>query len=68
MRDDNECGPWSVSMLSKPQLRPYYVSRQYAPIGWEQLHKPEGGIARFETLEEAQQAADDANAKRPNSK
>jgi len=58
------CGPWSVSMLERPQLRPYYVCRQVSPTGWEQLHASEGGIARFETMSEAQEAADAANAAR----
>jgi hypothetical protein len=57
-------GPWSVSMLERPQLRPYYVCRQVSPTGWEQLHASEGGIARFETMSEAQEAADAANAAR----
>jgi len=46
------------------QLRPYYVCRQVSPTGWEQLHASEGGIARFETMSEAQEAADAANAAR----
>ena len=58
------CGPWSVSMLSTPQLRPYYVCRQVSATGWEQLHASEGGIASFETMQEAQEAADAANAAR----
>jgi hypothetical protein len=51
-------------MLSKPQLRPYYVCRQVSATGWEQLHASEGGIASFETMQEAQEAADAANAAR----
>jgi len=57
-------GPWSVSMLERPQLRPYYVCRQVSHTGWEQLRASEGGIARFETMVEAQEAADAANAAR----
>jgi hypothetical protein len=51
-------------MLERPQLRPYYVCRQVSHTGWEQLRASEGGIARFETMVEAQEAADAANAAR----
>lgn len=56
-------GPWSVSLLSKPQLRGYYVCRQIGPTHWEQLQCESGAYARFETMAEAQLAADEANAK-----
>lgn len=58
----SEVGPWSVSMLERPQLRPYFVCRQTASLHWEQLLDEAGGTARFETMAEAQQAADAANA------
>ena len=58
------CGPWSVSMLSKTQLRPYYVCRQIEMTQWEQLRADNGSVARFETMGEAQRAADFANAAR----
>lgn len=58
-------GPWSVSMLERPQLRPWFVCRQIANTQWEQLQRDDGcGIARFETMAEAQAAADAANAAR----
>jgi hypothetical protein len=58
---ENQCGPWSVQMLGRPQLRPYYVCRQTDALQWEQLHAASGEIARFETMAEAQAAADEAN-------
>ncbi len=62
--DELHCGPWSVSMLERPQLRPYYVCRQVSHTAWEQLRDSEGGIARFETMIEAQEAADAENSAR----
>lgn len=53
--------PWSVSMLERPQLLPYFVCRQTDALQWEQL-LGDLGIARFETMGEAQHAADAANA------
>jgi hypothetical protein len=50
-------------MLERPQLRPYYVCRQVSHTAWEQLRDSEGGIARFETMIEAQEAARKAAAK-----
>ena len=35
---NREVGPWSVSMLERPQPRPYFVARQVAMLHWEQLH------------------------------
>lgn len=61
MLTENQCGPWSVSMLERPQLRPYYVCRQTDALQWEQLREASGAVARFETMAEAQAAADDAN-------
>lgn len=53
--------PWFVSKMEKPQPRPYFVIRQVEESGWEQLYTDEGPIARFETGEEAQEAANRAN-------
>ena len=58
---NTEVGPWSVSMLERPQLRPYFVARQVEMLHWEQLHLGSGEMARFETMSEAQAAADEAN-------
>lgn len=58
---NREVGPWSVSMLERPQLRPYFVARQVAMLHWEQLHLGSGEMARFETMSDAQTAADAAN-------
>lgn len=58
-------GPWSVSLLERPQPRPWFVCRQTDALQWEQLQRDDGcGIARFETMAEAQKAADAANAAR----
>ena len=58
-------GPWSVSLLERPQPRPWFVCRQTAALQWEQLQREDGcGVARFETMAEAQEAADAANAAR----
>jgi hypothetical protein len=48
-------GPWQVKCLSKPQLRPYYAVRPCGPH-WDQLRAIDGGIASFETKEEAEAA------------
>jgi hypothetical protein len=59
-----EFGPWSVSMLDRPQPQPWFVCRQVAATGWEQLQREDGcGIARFETMAGAQAAADAANTR-----
>jgi len=55
-------GPWSVSMLERPQLRPYFVARQLSESHWEQLRDETGAIARFETADEARAAIDKATA------
>jgi len=53
-------GPWEVAMLSREQVRPYYVVRQIdigtSCPGWEQLQVEEGGIASFATADEARAA------------
>lgn len=55
-------GPWVVGMLSRKTACPYFVCRQIGASQWEQLQREDGlGIARFETMDEAQQAADAAN-------
>ena len=57
-----ENGPWVVGMLSRQTVCPYFVWRQIGASQWEQLQREDGlGIARFETMDEAQQAADTAN-------
>lgn len=62
VRPDSEVfGPWSAARLERLQFRPYYVCRQIGISQWEQLQKVGGGIARFETIDEAQHAADAAN-------
>lgn len=59
-------GPWTVQMMSKPQVRRFHVARQvedgtWSSPHWEQLHAEDGSTARFETSEEARAAADKAN-------
>lgn len=62
VRPDSEAfGPWNVAMLERPQWRPYYVCRQIGISHWEQLQKLGEGIAYFETIDEAQHAAEAAN-------
>ena len=57
-----ENGPWVVGMLSRQTSCPYFVCRQIGASQWEQLQREDGlGIARFETMDDAQQAADTAN-------
>lgn len=58
---NREVGPWSVSMLERPQPRPYFVARQVEMLHWEQLHLESGEMARFEKMSDAQAAADKAN-------
>lgn len=56
-------GPWVVGMLSRPMARPYFVCRQIGASQWEQLQRDDGlGVAWIETMDEAQQSADAANA------
>ena len=59
-------GPWSVAMLERPQLYPYYVVRQIGISNWEQMLADFGAAARFESYSEAEVAADAANANEPN--
>ena len=59
-------GPWSVAMLERPQLYPYYVVRQIGISHWEQMIANFGAMARFESYSEAEVAADAANANEPN--
>ena len=59
--DSEAFGPWSAARLERPQFLPYYVCRQIGISQWEQLQQVAGGIARFEAMDEARQAADDAN-------
>ena len=61
-------GPWSVAMLERPQLCPYYVVRQIGISNWEQMLADFGAAARFESYSEAEVAADAANANEHNAK
>lgn len=56
-------GPWVAAMLERPQPLPCFVCRQIGESQWEQLRADSGALMRFETLSEAQRAADQANAK-----
>lgn len=57
-----ENGPWVVGMLSRQKACPYFVCRQIGSSQWEQLQREDGlGIALFETMDDAQQAADTEN-------
>lgn len=57
-------GPWTCEMLSRPQLRPWFISRNTSPRNTfthhEQLRDGAGGIARFETEAETRAALDRA--------
>ena len=59
-------GPWSVAMLGRPQLCPYYVVRQIGISHWEQMLADFGAAERFESYSAASAAADAANANEPN--
>ena len=59
-------GPWSVAMLERSQLCPYYVVRQIGISHWEQMRDDFGAAARFESYSEAEAAADAANTNEPN--
>ena len=59
-------GPWVVQMMSRAQPRRFYVARQvedgtWSSPHWEQMQSADGGIARFETLDEANAAIVAAN-------
>ncbi len=54
-------GPWTVRILSKPQMNPYVVVRHiedgtFSSPHYEQLRDENGGIARFQTVDEAEAA------------
>lgn len=54
-------GPGKVNMMSKPQLRRFYVVRPiddgtWSSPHWEQLRNEEGAVANFETEAEARAA------------
>jgi hypothetical protein len=53
--------PWEVQMLTRAQPRRFHVARQvedgtWSSPHWEQMPAADGGIARFETAEEARAA------------
>ena len=62
MENANYMTTWFASKMIRPQPRPWFVIRRVTESGWEQLYTQEGPIARFETEEEAEAAADKANA------
>jgi len=59
---ETSAGPWVVGTQSRPGLLPHFVCRQISESQWEQLQRDDGcGISRFETMTDAQAAADEAN-------
>lgn len=54
--------PWKAQALTMQQPYRYFVCRPDGAGGWEQLRTDYGGCAVFETMAQAQRAADTANA------